>query len=227
MQDINKMIGDGNLMQALTVLIGEGFSDAIILKAQLENAEKNYRLGLIGHDDKQNSVNRILFATLEMAKKSPGQSEKPMSREMPPAAPKAIESWLLNVISQNKRRNQTLYDDAQDLLKRYRDYQDQKAENPAFDPSGRRIESILKSIQDFKTKIEETGKDQTENTVARITTLISERVPTYEQLQEAYNLAVGRGMSNKTVERLLEARANDEEPRIQIAEAIELFLSKI
>lgn len=218
------MIGDGNLENALDALIQEGKSEAYLLKSQFSNAKKNKMLGFLGDSEWRQIYARISFAALEMCPvSSPIQPES----HMPPLSLHGLDTWLLQTIKDNKRRNEALSNAAQALLTRYRDHQDEKAKNPSFDPAGRRFDGIMKDIKDFKYSLEEKGKDNLENTVTRITALISDRVPTYEKLQEAYNLAVGRGMNSKEVERMLEAKADDEEPRISIAERIESFLSTI
>lgn len=224
MQHIRKMIGDGNLEKALDMLIQEGKSEAYLLKSQYNNAKSIQMLGVLEDSEWRRTYARISYAALEMCTVS-GTAQP--ETQMPPVSLHALDTWLLQTIAANKRRNEALSNEAQALLTRYRDHQDEKAKNPSFDPAGRRLDGILKGIKDFKYSLEEKCKDNLENTVSRINFLISDRVPTYEQLQEAYNLAVGRGMSDKTVERLLEARANDEEPRISIAERIESFLSTI
>lgn len=223
--DIAKLIGDNKTLQALQALIDSNIPDAILLKAQYENGMKQFNMGTIDHGEWMRVQARVNWAALELAKKV----KEPIieTGSAPIVSVHALESWLRSVMVKNKRRNETLYTRANTLLDKYRAYQDQKSETPTYDPANRRFDGIIQEMRALKTEIEESAKDDLEKVVDRIQSLISDRVPTWGSLQEAYNLAVGRGMKNEKVERVLLAQPADEEAHIDVTEAIEDFLTTL
>jgi len=225
MTDIAKLIGDGKTLQALQALIDANMPDAILLKAQYENGQKQFSMGTIDYGEWTRVQARVNWAAQELAKKI--KDPIVTTSAVPIVSVHALESWLRAIIAKNKRRNEDLYNKANTLLEKYRKYQDQKAETPTYDPANRRFDGIIQEMRAFKAEIEESAKDDLEGTVDRIQSLISDRVPTWGSLQEAYNLAVGRGMKSEKAERILLAQPADDEARIDVAELIEDFLTSI
>jgi Effector-associated domain 11 len=63
--EIQVLIGNGKLDEALNRLVSHN-QEAVVLKAQLSNINKEYRMGLIDHSEYARHVNRINYAILGM-----------------------------------------------------------------------------------------------------------------------------------------------------------------
>lgn len=190
---------------------------AILLHSQWSKNEKDNRIGIISNDNYNRTRARIVNAILSNAGESAGFVSQV----------KTENNSLLSIVAENKRRRPKVAEEAQAILNEYREYSDTKAITPSFDPAGRRYRAIQEKEAKFLADYQEAKELSLETTVERIMEYLKETAPDYNDLSEAYKLASGRGMTDGWIVDQLNARPNDDETRIAIAERIENFISRI
>lgn len=218
---IATLVRQNKLKEAIELLPGD---NGVLLMSRLYALEKQERLGVITHGNASMNRNRIAQAILNFAGVD-SNSIAPQTVNQKPEG--GIEGMLTAIIIQNKRRRIEIANEARDLLANIQSYNNEKSLSTAFDPSGRRYRVIEQRFKVLKGKLNEAKGDAIEDIVERIKTLLADIVPTYDQLDEAYRLASGRGMKSEYVDRTLNSRPNDENARIMIAEKIEEFIETI
>lgn len=202
--------------------------DSVHQSGRIYQLERDVRMGVITHEQATRTRNQIRHAILNSA----DISEQDLSNAITPvrvAQPRteAPEVVLKTIILQNKRRREDIANQARDILSRLQAYQNEKDLSAAFDPSGRRYKAIMEDFNSLSDMLNEAKGDDIEAIVGRIKSLISETIPTYDQLDEAYRLASGRGMKSEYIDRTLNNRPSDNDARISIAELIEEFIENI
>jgi len=219
MNQIQKLVSQGNLSDAIDLIEG---NSGIMLASRFNELERKNRMGVISEAEYRVQRNKIVESILAQS----GDSDY-YSLPQPTMQHTHIPSNLQTIISENRRRRPEIAEQAQSILNDYRAYSDSKSVNPAFDPAGRRY----KAIQEAEAALIESLKNERDNsleqTVSRIQEYLIEAVPSYDNLNEAYKLAAGRGMQDQWIEDQLQARPEDRETKIDIAEKIEMFISRI
>jgi len=115
--------------------------------------------------------------------------------------------------------------EAEAILSEYRAWADAKHASPTFDPVNRRYKLIEEKAHRLIESIRDAKEAATENIFERVAELLSENVPSYANLNAAYDLVTGRGFASDFVRRTLLSKPDDDEARISVAEEIEDFLS--
>lgn len=217
---IHDLVRQNKLNEAINLLGEEG----IMLSSRLNGLRRQERLGTISFDQATMQRNRIVSAILSIGgvnvdsvtptKVSHPQTEGP-------------EALLMTIIIQNKRRRPGIAEQADSLLSEIRDYNDNKLRNTSYDPVGRRHKALKEKIEKLKSEISEAKGDSLESIIGKVNNLLSETIPSYDKLKEAYRLVSGRGMSDSYIESTLQSQPNDDEAKITIAEKIESFIATI
>lgn len=126
---IQDLIGKGYVKQAIQMLIDLKIDGAILLMARFNRNEKDSMLGTIDGNSYRMESNKIVQAILHSAG---SDSQTPI--EQPQAFSSTdIETKLLRIAAENKRRNLYIYQEAQAILTEFREYKDQKAVNSLHD----------------------------------------------------------------------------------------------
>lgn len=223
---IQNLIAQGKTEQAIKILVENEVEGALTLSARWYQLKREKLQGVIHESDAKLEHNQINNSVLYYAK----ESEKPINI---PTSTSTVcfsdvmqlnEAILQKIIKDNRRRRNHIAVKAEELMTAFRTHKDAKAANPSHDPSGRRIKALQASFKELMDSLSETKKDEIEVVVKRVNNLLSAPIPSYDNLNEAYNLVCGRGYTDSYVMQQLQARPNDTEVRITIAEKIEGFL---
>lgn len=223
--DIQQLIGLGKIDAALMLL--PQTTEVIMLKSRLHSIERNAHLGMISFQDASMQRNQIVHAILHLADNANINSTSQFSISRPTVVGDFNEAALMGIVVNNKRRRIDIAEEAQKILNDYRSYKDSKAQTPTFDPANRRFKALQEAANQLINRLEAEKENDLVKTVERIAVLLEEPIPTYDQLNEAYNLACGRGFKKTYIEQQLQNRPDDEEVRIIIAEEIEGFAATL
>lgn len=227
---IQELIENERVKEAIQLLIDnatntEESNSAILLMSRYKNLQRSTRLNLITYSESNTNRNQIVQAILSLA-------EDNMIASVPSgvvieSVSSSIEDSLQSIIKSNRRRRPNITQTAQVLLDDFRSYGDDKSNNSSFDPSGRRYDSLLGRLSSLKNTLLENQKDSLEDIVGRVNALLTDPIPSYRQLEEAYKLVLGRGKKDNWIEDQLVLRTEDTEIRITMAEKIEEYVSQI
>lgn len=218
---ISNLITKGKIEEAIQILIDNQVDGAISLMGRFNRNKKDNLLGLLTRDQYDRENNKISHAILYYADEDTDNVTPDTTSNT------SLEDVLLRISAENKRRNIPVYDECQIILKEYRDYKDTKATNSLFDVTGRRYKAIEAKAIELINRLKESKELSKEDFAARIEELLSEVIPTYDSLKEAYELACGRGFKNNWIEQQLNQRPSDADVRINITEEIEAFVAKL
>lgn len=224
-KEVQNLISQGKTKQAIQQIINSGnediYNSAIMLMGRWNRLQSNITLGTLSNQETTLETNKINFAVLSLLGIDPSENQS-QSNKM---TTDSTEDKLKKVAADYKRRNEKVSKDALDFITQLRQYNDDKILNPSYDVTGRRLRFLNQEINQFFEKLSEIKEDSIEEFVSQVNELLSASVPNYDSLGKAYNLCVGRGFSNEKVHTMLKVQSNDNEPRIYIAEQLELFLS--
>lgn len=223
--NIKQLIGSGKINAALMLL--PQTTEATMLQSRFKSLERDTNLGLISFHEASLQRNQIAHAILNLANDSTINSTSQFSISRPTVVEDFNETALMSIVANNKRRRVDIAAEAQKILNDYRSYKDQKAQTPTFDPANRRFKAIQETANQLINRLEAEKENDLVKTVERIAALLEAPIPTYDQLNEAYNLACGRGFKKTYIEQQLQNRPDDEEVRIIIAEEIEGFAATL
>lgn len=217
---IQNLVARNKLAAAIDLIGGD---ESTMLHSRLNAINREVRLGIVSRDKASMEYNRIVYSILECA----GIDENPVVSSSIPVQSESPEFTLNKIIIENKRRRPEIAIKASDILNEIRAYNDNKVQQPSFDPTGRRYRVLMDKVKDLRDSVSEAKGNSLEAIVDKINSLISDNIPSYDKLQEAYKLAVGRGMVDNHVKTILENQPDDDEARITVATAIELFIANI
>lgn len=223
--NIQQLIQLGKIDVALTLL--PQTTETIMLTSRFNALKRNSNLGLITFQEAAMQQNQIVNAILNLASDSTISSTSSIPISRPTVVGDFNESALIGIVANNKRRRIEIAEEAQKILNDYRSYKDQKAQTPTFDPANRRFKALQEAANQLINRLETEKENDLVKTVERIAALLEAPIPTYEELNEAYNLACGRGFKKTYIEQQLQNRPDDEEVRIIIAEEIEGFAASL
>lgn len=223
--NIQQLIQLGKIDAALTLL--PQTTETIMLTSRFNALKRNSNLGLITFQEAAMQQNQIVNAILNLASDSTISSTSSIPISRPTVVGDFNESALIGIVANNKRRRIEIAEEAQKILNDYRSYKDQKAQTPTFDPANRRFKALQEAANQLINRLETEKENDLVKTVERIAALLEAPIPTYEELNEAYNLACGRGFKKTYIEQQLQNRPDDEEVRIIIAEEIEGFAASL
>lgn len=200
----------------------------ILLKGRHDRMRRQVNVGTVSRSESQVEFSRINYALMDLFD---GVTFNMSGTTVPVSSPEprqsGLEETLTRVVYENKRRRPSVANEANIIRDKLRAWRDTRSNNPAYDPTGRRLKGIEAEGQALLQRIEEEKAEGLEQIVERIANLLSEPVPAYSDLQKAYDLATGRGFNDTYVARNLQARPDDDEVRITIAEKIEGFTQRI
>lgn len=223
--NIQQLIQLGKIDAALMLL--PQTTETIMLTSRFNALKRNSNLGLITFQEAAMQQNQIVNAILNLASDSTISSTSSIPISRPTVVGDFNESALIGIVANNKRRRIEIAEEAQKILNDYRSYKDQKAQTPTFDPANRRFKALQEAANQLINRLETEKENDLVKTVERIAALLEAPIPTYEELNEAYNLACGRGFKKTYIEQQLQNRPDDEEVRIIIAEEIEGFAASL
>lgn len=224
-------IRNGNIREALE-LMGTYSSDKYFQKdlsmqtSAFNRLDRDIRMGIVSRENSGIEMNRISHALISMMG---GDTEEVIkSKSSVSFSPNDnVEQGLNDIITKSKRSNSDIYEMAKDLLSKLSRYKLEKAENPSYDINKRRIRAIYSSYNNLKRIFQESKEDSLEGFIEKVNQLLKEAAPTYEKLEEAHKLVISKGFKSELVSNIMEAKPDNEDSRITVAEQIEIFLSTL
>lgn len=222
---IQSLIANGNLKGAIQELINRGEQTGILLMTRYHHAMEENMLGVVTNSEHTRKLNQITHAILSMAGEDTSFVEVAASTKI--QGGDLDEKALLKIAYNNKRRRPEIAKEANKILSDYRNWKDEKTLSPSFDPVGRRLRLIQQNAQKLLAKLTIEKENSLEKIIERMATLLKEPVPNYNDLEEAYKLASGRGFVSSWVANQLKQKPDDTEVRITIAEKLEAFTLQI
>ena len=201
-----------------------------LLLSRWNKNEKDDGLGLLDKRDYDKERNRVVNALISLGteaglcpKDTTAKPETPQNR-----SDGAIdENLLVNAIRENWRRRPDFTERIKKFMEEYAAYKLKTQTEPTFDVAKRRL-AIFKDA--YKTILAELGakkEDDLVSFVEKIDTLLSDLLPSYKKLEEAYKLVCGRGFVDEWVERQLKNKPADNDTIIEIADRIQAFAAKV
>jgi hypothetical protein len=192
----------------------------VLLSGRYTKNERDSSLNLICRDDYTLELSRIRAAAMDYIDMYSGN--------VPTSTPiKATESTVMIQLksltqdSKLQRLHKNLYQKAVDLYKQFQEYNEKKdAPNSIYDSSGRIKDMLNVAYKSLLESIENAGKDGKESMEILVNKKLSEGVPSWDVIQEVYDVAVGRNYSNNFIERNLKSRVNDDFAKVEAADLL-------
>lgn len=190
-----------------------------LLSGRYNRNESNNRADTISFDNYNLELSRIRNAALDYITQFEGT--------IPTLSLKIVQSpvmiQLKNLTQDSKlqRLHPELYKKAQELYKQFQEYDEKKnAPNSIYDSSGRIKEMLSTALKSLLESIENAGKDGKESMEVFVNNKLAEGIPSWDVIQEVYDVAVGRKYSNDFIERNLKSRVNDDMAKVEAADLL-------
>lgn len=232
MEKVQTLVGSGNLSGALDYLIQyykdidkDKWNTCILLKSRYVSNNNDWLSGILTSDEFNREKAKISHSILSITNLS-NSFIKPV--ETPNQVTSSYEeSRLTEIIIQNKRRRPEIAEEAQLILNEFTKHKQTKNVDNSYDITNRKLKSIIERFDSLNIQLNELKEQSLEETVERIKELISETIPSWSNLAEAYILCNSKGMIDTYVVSQINNKPEDDDAKINVAEKIELFLSKI
>ncbi len=222
MNKIQQLISQGRLKEALKSL--PSTDEVILLQSRLNGLEHQERMGTISNSDAKLERSRIASASLSLAG---------IDSELVPVQQSMSSKDSLTKIMSDYRRYRSLldtkegkyYSTAESLLKSIEEHQAKKKVEPTYDVSGRMERALNTQYQELMDSLKETKLDDKEDFAQAIKMKLGDDIPAWKDIESAYKLCVGRGMSNSRVEAAIKAKPSDIQSKIECADVIENWVA--
>ncbi len=119
-----------------------------------------------------------------------------------------------------KRTDEVNYNKVVELRNQIRNYEDQKKQDSLYDVSERVKSMIQVAIDSFLDSYTEKILDTKEDFAADINKALGQSIPSWKTIEQYYNLCVGRGMNNTSLEKAIKAAPKDDVSKVSAAETI-------
>lgn len=214
---ISQLLTRGNIKAAINLLKDD--EERISLLGRYNRLEKDNRLGILTQSEYSRGINQITHAVLSISSEGAEVNNSYL--------PKQSESSLLEVHKLHRRRHPAFAKTVMELINEFQQYNLFKSAKTAYDPSQRRFNLLKQKEQNILKKSREFELNYKESKTSKVLSLISEGVPSYKDLSQAWALCQGLGMKSSWIPTSLTNQPNDDEVRISIAEEIEAFVELI
>lgn len=228
-EQIQNFIGNNKIKQAIDYLI-ENLTDpddknsAVLLSSRLTGLNQNEMRGILSQSEISLERNKIVAAIFNLAGFSSDEDDNTQPNKNINQNNPNMEKTLLNIIKENERSNPEVAEEAANFLKVLRNHNDRKSTDVYYDISNRRGADLQVEYNAFLKKISENKKDSLEDFILKVKDLLIERVPSYENIEKAYALCVGRGFKSQSVKDTLTLKPDDKNAKFNIIDEIETFL---
>lgn len=228
--EVINLISRGHVHEAVKALLSHSNPSAIAISGRYNRLKQDIRNGIISYENSSQEQSRIVQSILSSIG---ADIDTGLGTDIVPGITnavggdktKALLDRLQLIREYTIRRNPQLSNEAYALIGEIRAYNDEKRVNPLYDPTNRRMTLFENRVLGLESSSQISNENKYEEFVGKISPLLSDTVPSYENLKEAYSLACGRGFISSHIERQLEAMPDDDEVRISIAEQIEHFVA--
>lgn len=223
MNKIQQLIAQGRLKEALGEL--PFTNEVLMLQSRLNRLESQERIGNIDNKDAGIERAKIVKSTLDLAGID--------SDSLPVKQNSMSNKDSLTKIMSDYRRYKSLpntkegkyYSAAEELLKSIEDHEAKKKVEPTYDISGRMERALNIQYQELMGSLKETNLDNKEDFATAIRMKLGEDIPAWKDIESAYKLCVGRGMSNSRVEAAIKAKPSDIQSKVECADVIENWVA--
>lgn len=223
MNKIQQLIAQGRLKEALKEL--PFTNEVLLLQSRLNRLESQERVGTIDTRDAGIERAKIVKSALDLAG---------IDFDSVPVKQNSMSGKdSLTKIMSDYRRYKSLpntkegkyYSTAENLLKSIEDHESKKRVEPTYDISGRMERALNTQYQELMESLKETKLDNKEDFATAIRMKLGDDIPDWKDIDSAYKLCVGRGMSNSRVEAAIKAKPSDIQSKVECADAIENWVA--
>lgn len=224
-----KLIGNSQIEECIAAFIelGGGVADkTILLSGRWKRNEEDNRRSVLYPQEYNTERNKIIevLSGIAMEQKEPSNVNAVVKSNV---SSEYTRENILALIKHFSRRNKEFKGRLEDHLGAYDSYQRELIDNPGYDASKRRYNSMKDTFeQDLKVALD-LKADTFEEEIAQIQSYIKASVPTMDDLRSAFAIAAGLGFKNPEIEKLLQFEISTNENRIRIAEFFESFLKAL
>lgn len=204
-------------------------NDVAMLRARVNALNTKVRLNTINNSEYNIDRNRILQAILSLIDEAFGSSAV-ISQGFEGFVDTDQNNYrlrLLKIIKDNERKNVDITDTAKDYLKKYTDYFDAKALRKFFDRDGSLLMELNKNLDALEDSLTKLVNKDVDKFIDNVMSIISEAIPDWSAIDQAYTLCVGRGFSNKYIDMIILKKSNDNEAKLKAVGLIEEFLESL
>lgn len=228
-ENIAALIKTGQIIDAIELMVKYKpnlESELDLQLARWNSLQNEIMAGVISFENKRMARSQTVFALNNILNKNFIGSETTSDASVYKSNG-GLTSELNEIIKKHSRRNPEIASIAEKLLEDIKNYDLSKLKHSSFDVSGRRYRDIEKRYRNLQARVESNNEKKLESIVDKVNNLIKEDAPSYHDLDEAHKLVIRRGFNNEWVTNSLNAKPDDKEVRIAIAEYIEEFLSTL
>lgn len=233
---ISQMIFKGHIENAVKELLKkvtytEDEDTLISIMSNYDRLRKQKITGTIDNSEYILRINQITQSLLQLNRELSGG--KNTNNILPTNNTRSVmttEDKLSFIIQETKRRNPVLATKAKTLLDKIREYGDKKALSHSFDASGKRQKLIQLEINELAKEWDEFKGNTSDNFADQVRDIIDnpeDLVPSWDKLEKAYTILVGRGLSNSNLKESITLKPNDDEAKIVACEIMEEYLNLI
>jgi hypothetical protein len=212
-------IGNNQIDEAILMLQDVDIQFFIQTRARWTRLKTNMRYGTITSSYYDVEYNKIVQALLSKTALLNGQKT---ANNMA-----SIENQLLQIAAHYTRRDKGIADEALEILSKIRGYNDKKAITPTFDPKGKEKEILHQYARKFSEKVKNKEEESSINVIKKVDDLLSDRLPRWENIKKAYDLAMAKGMENDWIDEMFARQPDDVDAKIKCVESIEAFIATI
>jgi len=223
MNKIQQLISQGKTKEALESL---PFSnEVILLTSRFNDLEKKVNGNTISSENAGIQRSRIIEAVLSLAGIDASTvPSKPTQRSTKDSLTKIMSDYR-RYKSLPDTKEGKYYSNAESLLKLIETHEAKKQVEPTYDVSGRMERTLNAQYQELMESLKETKLDDKEDFAAAIQMKLGEDIPAWKDIESAYKLCIGRGMSNARVEAAIKAKPSDIQSKIECADVIENWVA--
>lgn len=215
-------IVQGHITQALEML--NQSEEQLLLLSRWNRLSKQQMIGTISDSEARTEKNRIISAAQQLY--ADQMKLQPTNLGIASyASPEANGQGLSTLYRHYKRRDTELAEVISQLIADFSNYETAKIKDRSFDVSGRRLKALKQRESEIVAKHKSLQSNSREEKVEKIKALITDPVPSYQGLSEAWAICQGLGMNSPWIAEALQNEASDSEVNIRIAESIEDFIA--
>lgn len=216
------LIRKGDLKGAINLMVADPkkATTAMILSSQLTRLDKESMMGILDYNQSAMHRNRITVAAIALAG---GNVEKVMA---PQAYSRQVQNTgsllkeLNNIVYTLRRTDEAAYKVGQKIQADLLEYLGEEG-TPGHDVNGTKIAELKSRIQDLKNKKYEASLTSREQNVAKIKEHLSARMPSWEDIESAYNLAKALDLVSNRLDDTVRNKVDNWDAKYSVIETIE------
>ena len=240
--DMKQMVVDGQDDLAVKYLIGvtnnnrryDKLHNQLITLSSRISQFKSDKLSILSPGEISRESSKIAQAILSYINQYYGNSEESSIPQAPSKENMNKEYYfdysqklIIEICEKVRRTNEELYNEGMALYQECSQYHFRRLTNGLFDLENIDRETLYKKIDTFTQKSDEANAKNQSNFIDSISSLISARVPEWDDLDVAYTILETRGIYNEYIKTQLDNRSNDINAKVRVASEIERILKTL